>query len=160
MSILETLPKPQAKNCLLDYAAILQLLPHRFPFLLIDRVLSFEPDAEKAKITCLKNVSFNEPYFMGHFPGDPVMPGVLQVEAMAQAGCILAYLKFEEESKGKRPAFMGVDGCRFRRAVRPGDVLRIEAELEEFRRGIISFDGKIFAGEDRVAEAKLKATMV
>jgi beta-hydroxyacyl-ACP dehydratase FabZ len=160
MPLLETLPRPQAKDCLLDYAAIMQLLPHRFPFLLIDRVLSFEPDAEKAKITCLKNVSFNEPYFMGHFPNDPVMPGVLQVEAMAQAGCILAYLKFEEESKGKRPAFMGVDACKFRRAVRPGDALRIEAELEEFRKGIISFDGKVFVGEAKAAEAKLKATMV
>ena len=160
MSLLETLPKPQAKNCLLDYAAILQLLPHRFPFLLIDRVLSFDGDAEKTKIVCQKNVSFNEPYFSGHFPEDPVMPGVLQVEAMAQAGCIMAYLKFEEESKGKRPAFMAVDACKFRKAVRPGDVLRIEAELEEYRRGIVTFTGKIFVGEDKFAEATLKAMMV
>jgi len=160
MSLLETLPKPQAKDCLLDYAAILQLLPHRYPFLLIDRVLSFEPEAEKAKITCLKNVSFNEPYFSGHFPSDPVMPGVLQVEAMAQAGCILAYLKFEEESKGKRPAFMGVDACRFRRAVRPGDTLKIVAELDKFRHGIVAFNGKIFVGEDLAAEAGLMARMV
>ncbi|GHV15872.1 3-hydroxyacyl-[acyl-carrier-protein] dehydratase FabZ [Fibrobacterales bacterium] len=158
--LIDQLPKPQAKDCLLDYAAILQLLPHRFPFLLIDRVISFDPNAEKAKLVALKNVSFNEPYFAGHFPNDPVMPGVLQAEAMAQAGCILAYLKFEEESKGKRPAFMGIDACKFRRAVRPGDTLRIEVELEEFRRGIITFDGKIFVGEDKVAEAKLKATMV
>lgn len=160
MPILETLPTPQAKDCLLDYAAILQLLPHRFPFLLIDKVLSFESNEEKVKIICQKNVSFNEPHFTGHFPNDPVMPGVLQVEAMAQAGCLLAYLKFEEESKGKRPAFLSVDSCKFRRAVRPGDILRIEIELEEFRRNIISFDGKIFVGSDRVAETKFKATMV
>jgi len=160
MSLLDTLPKPQAKDCLLDYAAILQLLPHRYPFLLIDRVLSFEPEAEKAKITCLKNVSFNEPYFSGHFPNDPVMPGVLQVEAMAQAGCILAYLKFEEESKGKRPAFLGVDACRFRRAVRPGDALKIVAEVNKFRHGIVDFSGKIYIGEDLAAEANLMARMV
>jgi 3-hydroxymyristoyl/3-hydroxydecanoyl-(acyl carrier protein) dehydratase len=88
------------------------------------------------------------------------MPGVLQVEAMAQAGCILAYLKFEEESKGKRPAFMGVDACRFRRAVRPGDVLKIEAELEKFRHGIIVFNGKIFVDGEAAAEANLMARMV
>jgi 3-hydroxymyristoyl/3-hydroxydecanoyl-(acyl carrier protein) dehydratase len=88
------------------------------------------------------------------------MPGVMQVEAMAQAGCLLVYLKHEAESAGKRPAFMGVDACRFRRPVRPGDTLRIEAELQRFRRGLVEFTGKIYCGEDLVSEATMKATMV
>lgn len=160
MSLLDTLPKPEKKDALLDFAAILKLLPHRYPFLMIDKVVSFDESGEKAKIVCIKNVTFNEPFFMGHFPGDPVMPGVMQCEAMAQAGCLLVYLKHPAESEGKRPAYMGVDACRFRRPVRPGDTLRIEVELDRFRRGMVNFSGKVYVGDDLVSEATHMATMV
>lgn len=157
MSLLETLPKNKTEGTLYDYEAVLQLLPHRYPFLFIDKVNEMEVGQS---IVCQKNVSFNEPYFSGHFPQDPVMPGVIQVEAMAQAGCILIALSFEKESAGKRPAFIGVDQCRFRRPVRPGDVLRIEAQLESFRRGIAKLSAKVFVGSELASECTYMATMV
>lgn len=157
MSLLETLPQNKVPGCLYDYEAILQILPHRYPFLYIDKVLEMEVGQ---KIICQKNVTFNEPYFVGHFPNDPVMPGVIQVEAMAQAGCMLIMLSFEAENAGKRPAFMGVDECRFRRPVRPGDVLRIEAELLKYRRGIGSIAAKTYVGDTLVSECIAMATMV
>jgi 3-hydroxyacyl-[acyl-carrier-protein] dehydratase len=157
MALIDTLPKPTVSDCLFDYAAIQQILPHRYPFLFIDKVMEIE--LEK-KIICQKNVTFNEPHFLGHFPNDPVMPGVLQLEAMAQAGCLLIMLSFEEQTKGKRPAFMGVENSRFRKPVRPGDILRIESELESFRRGIGKWQSKIFVGETLVSESLSIATMV
>ena len=145
---------------MMDIHRILEKLPHRYPFLLIDKVVSFDDSGEKAKIVCVKNVTFNEPFFQGHFPGDPVMPGVLQCEAMAQAGCILVYLKHPAESEGKRPAYMGVDACRFRRPVRPGDQLRVSVKLNKFRRGILLFTGEIHCGDDLVCNTDFTATMV
>ena len=101
---------------------ILGLLPHRYPFLLIDRVLELTED----KVVALKNVTFNEPYFQGHFPGVPVMPGVLQVEAMAQAGGILASKSVQFDATTHVMLFMAIDAVKFRKAVTPGDQLRIE----------------------------------
>jgi len=158
MSLIDELPKPEKIGAVLDFAAILKLLPHRYPFLMVDKVISFETGTPN-KIVCQKNVSFNEPFFSGHFPGEPVMPGVMQIEAMAQAGCIMMYL-CHEENKGKRPAFMGVDECRFRKPVRPGDVLRLEAEEITYRRGIGTLQARIFVGEELVCDAILKAMMV
>ena len=89
--LLETLPKSNKPGVLYDYEAILKILPHRYPFLFIDQVLSLEASAEVPSIVCTKNVSFNEPFFQGHFPGEPVMPGVIQIETMAQAGAIHAF---------------------------------------------------------------------
>ncbi|MGL1901724.1 MAG: 3-hydroxyacyl-ACP dehydratase FabZ [Fibrobacterales bacterium] len=157
MSLLESLPKPEADNCIIDFAGITKVLPHRFPFLLVDRVIEME--LEKT-IVVTKNVSFNEPFFQGHFPEDPVMPGVLQTEAMAQAGCILIALSYEEETKGKRPAFMGVDSARFKRPVRPGDVLTITATMEKWRRGIATWSAVITVDGKVAASATLMATMV
>ena len=158
MSLIDELPKSEKPGAAFDFAAILKLLPHRYPFLLVDKVISFETGTPN-RITCQKNVSFNEPFFNGHFPGEPVMPGVLQVEAMAQAGCIMMYL-CHEENQGKRPAFMGVDACRFRKPVRPGDVLRIVAEEEKYRRGIGTLKATIHVGDELVADATLMAMMV
>ena len=121
------------------------LIPHRYPFLLVDRVLAFEPGAS---LDAIKNVTANEPFFQGHFPGNPVMPGVLIIEALAQAGCLLSQLSFEGE--GERPLYYlaGVDGARFRATVRPGDTLDLRIDVDRVRRGMwwyrcrASVDGK------------------
>lgn len=158
--LLETLPKSDKPGVLYDYSAILQILPHRYPFLFIDQILSLDATAEVPTIVCAKNVSFNEPYFQGHFPGEPVMPGVIQIETMAQAGAVLAGLRYETECAGKRPAFMGVDGCRFRRPVRPGDRLEVKVSLDKMRRGILFFTGEILCDGAAVCNATFSATMI
>jgi UDP-3-O-[3-hydroxymyristoyl] N-acetylglucosamine deacetylase/3-hydroxyacyl-[acyl-carrier-protein] dehydratase len=137
----------------ISFDEILEILPHRYPFLLIDRVLEIEP---KKKIIALKNVSYNEPFFQGHFPGDPIMPGVLQIEAMAQAGAIMGMYgkKFE---KGVSIGFLGIDKARFRGWVRPGDTLRIEVETLQDRRNTMRFAGRCLVGGKVVCEAELFA---
>ena len=126
---------------------IMKLLPHRYPFLLIDRVLDINEDCTEARV--LKNVTVNEPQFTGHFPGVPVMPGVLIVEALAQTGCVL--LLSREENKGKIGVFAGINKMRFRRMVIPGDVLKLEVKLTNQRAGIYfadvcaSVDGEVAA---------------
>ncbi|HEX7510106.1 MAG TPA: bifunctional UDP-3-O-[3-hydroxymyristoyl] N-acetylglucosamine deacetylase/3-hydroxyacyl-ACP dehydratase [Chitinivibrionales bacterium] len=137
----------------LDYAAILKTLPHRYPFLLVDRVLKLTP---RKSIVAIKNVSFNEPFFNGHFPGEPVMPGVLQIEAMAQAGGIMG-LYGEQTGGDVSIFFMAIDNARFRGPVRPGDVLRIEVEMLKDRRTTIRFAGKCYVGNKLVSEAELLA---
>ena len=112
----------------LDIHEILKKLPHRYPFLLVDRVLELEAGK---RIRALKNVSINEPYFVGHFPQRPVMPGVLIVEAMAQAGAVAVLV--EEENRGKIAFFAGIDDCRFKRIVEPGDVLTLTCEIDAMR---------------------------
>jgi 3-hydroxyacyl-[acyl-carrier-protein] dehydratase len=133
---------------------IMSLLPHRYPFLLIDRVEEFEPEK---RIVGIKNVTINEPFFSGHFPGKPIMPGVLIVEAMAQAGGVLAFKTFP----GIRGNvfFMGIDNARFRRPVVPGDRLKLVVEVVKHRREIWIFEGAAFVDEQKVAEAKLMATL-
>jgi 3-hydroxyacyl-[acyl-carrier-protein] dehydratase len=115
-------PPPEKLTPVLTAEQILGVLPHRFPFLLIDRVLELTPD----KVVALKNVTWNEPYFQGHFPGAPVMPGVLQVEAMAQAGGVLASRAVTFDPKTQVMLFMAIDAVKFRRPVVPGDQLIIE----------------------------------
>jgi UDP-3-O-[3-hydroxymyristoyl] N-acetylglucosamine deacetylase/3-hydroxyacyl-[acyl-carrier-protein] dehydratase len=134
---------------------IMEILPHRYPFLLIDRVLELE---ERKKIVAIKNVTCNEPFFQGHFPGDPIMPGVLQIEAMAQAGGIMGLFgkKFD---KGNAIAFLGIDKARFRGWVRPGDVLRIEVETLQDRRNTMRFAGKCYVDNKVVCEAELFAML-
>jgi len=158
MSVLEKFPTPEKDDCILDYQAITKILPHRYPFLLVDKVLSF--DEESKTIRAVKNVTFNEPFFQGHFPEEPVMPGVLQVEAMAQAFCIVMYLAEPEFTEGKRPAFMGVDKCRFRAPVRPGDTLELVVTIEKLRRGIGSANAQCLVNGKVVSDAVLTATMV
>jgi beta-hydroxyacyl-ACP dehydratase FabZ len=131
---------------------ILGLLPHRYPFLLIDRVLELTDE----RVLCLKNVSFNEPYFQGHFPGVPVMPGVLQIEAMAQAGGILASRAVEFDPTTHVMLFMAIDAVKFRKAVTPGDQLHIEVvplrKGKIFKmRGEIKVDGKVVSEAEFLA---------
>jgi UDP-3-O-[3-hydroxymyristoyl] N-acetylglucosamine deacetylase/3-hydroxyacyl-[acyl-carrier-protein] dehydratase len=139
----------------LDYAAILDTLPHRYPFLLVDKVLKINP---RKSIVAVKNVTFNEPFFNGHFPGEPVMPGVLQIEAMAQAGGIMGMYGQKTDSDVTM-AFMAIDNARFRGPVRPGDVLRIEVEMLKDRRSTIRFAGKCYVGDKLVSEAELMAML-
>ncbi len=140
---------------MLDIQEIMKILPHRYPFLLVDRIQEMDPGK---RIVGIKNVTINEPFFQGHFPGHPVMPGVLIIEAMAQVGGILAYLSSDDEIRKKVCYFMSIDGARFRKPVFPGDVLRLEMETTLNRRGIWGFSGKAFVGEKLVADADLKAT--
>ncbi len=135
-------------NAGLDSDAIMQLIPHRYPFLLVDRITGFDVGQS---LDAYKNVTNNEPFFPGHFPGNPVMPGVLIVEALAQAACVLSQLSFDGD--GERPLYYlaGVDGARFKRPVRPGDRLDLRIDVDRVRRGMwwyrcdASVDGKTAA---------------
>jgi len=140
---------------MLDVKEIMNILPHRYPFLLVDRILEMDPGK---RIIGIKNVTINEPFFQGHFPGHPVMPGVLIIEAMAQVAGILAYLSSDEEIRKKVCYFMSIDNARFRRPVLPGDVIRFEMETTMNRRGIWGFNGKAYVEDKLVADADLKAT--
>ena len=140
----------------MDILQILALLPHRHPFLLIDRVLRLD---RKKKIVALKNVTINEPFFAGHFPGNPIMPGVLIVEAMAQAGAVLLLSEFPDRNE-KLVFFTGIERARFRRPVVPGDQLRIEVEVLAWRRIAGRMDGKVFVDGKLAAEAMISCAVV
>jgi 3-hydroxyacyl-[acyl-carrier-protein] dehydratase len=135
---------------MLDIKQIQEILPHRYPFLLVDRIISLE---EGKKAIGIKNVSVNEPYFQGHFPGFPVMPGVLILEAMAQVGAVIV-LKMPQFA-GKIALFAGIDKVRFRRQVFPGDQLRIEVEVLKLRSAVGKSYAAAYVGEDLAAEAEL-----
>lgn len=139
---------------MLDINQIMKILPHRHPFLLVDRVLELEIGK---RIVALKNVTINEPFFPGHFPGHPVMPGVLIVEAMAQVAGILAY-QSDESVRDKVTYFVGIDNAKFRRPVMPGDQLKLEIEATGCKRGIWVFSAKATVDDKVVTEAELKAT--
>jgi len=133
---------------------IMKLLPHRYPMLLVDRVI--ECDDQK-KIVAIKNVTFNEPFFQGHFPGVPVMPGVLQIEAMAQTGGIL--LNRVANIAGQIPYFMAIDKAKFRKVVKPGDQLRIEVEIIKLRSRAVQLAGKVLVDGVVASEAELLCMM-
>jgi 3-hydroxyacyl-[acyl-carrier-protein] dehydratase len=141
----------------MEILEIMRHLPHRYPFLLIDRVLSCDPGKE---LVAIKNVTMNEPHFSGHFPNFPVMPGVLIVEAMAQASAILAFKSFDlERSANSVYLFVGIDKARFKKPVTPGDQLVIKAQIVRNLRGIWKFTGQAFVEDDLVSEAALMCTM-
>ena len=135
---------------------IMDFLPHRYPFLLIDRVLEFEP---QKRIVAVKNVTMNEPFFQGHFPGHPLMPGVLIVEAMAQAGAVLLLSEMEDRHS-KLAVFTGIDGAKFRRSVTPGDQLRIEVGVVSFRPRAGKMEGKAYVDGKLACEATLTCMIV
>jgi 3-hydroxyacyl-[acyl-carrier-protein] dehydratase len=139
----------------MDISEILDILPHRYPFLLIDRVLELE---EGKRARGLKNVTINEPFFQGHFPGQPIMPGVLIVEAMAQVGGILAFKS--ANVRDRVVYFMGIDKARFRRPVLPGDTVEFELTVKKTRGTIWTFKGEAFVDGKLAAEAELMATIV
>ncbi len=137
----------------MDIHEILKYLPHRSPFLLIDRILEIK---EGESIVALKNVTMNEPFFVGHFPGIPVMPGVLILEALAQAAGVLAYKSTNSlPSDGTLYLFAGIDNARFRRVVEPGDQLRLEVKLQRAKREIWKLDGAAYVDGDLVCSAEL-----
>ena len=142
---------------MMDIHQILKKLPHRYPFLLVDRVL----EIEKGKsIKALKNVTINEQFFNGHFPHRPVMPGVLMVEALAQAAALLAFDTLDITLDDSTVFyFAGIDGVRFKRPVEPGDQLILEVTLDRMKAGIYKFKGKGFVGEELALEAERMCTM-
>jgi len=137
----------------LDINAIVRLLPHRYPFLLIDRVLECRPGES---IRALKNVTYNEPFFPGHFPGRPLMPGVMIIEALAQAAGILAFVSAGVVPNNQTKFyFVGIDKARFRKPVEPGDQLVLIAQLERALKGIWRFSTAAYVGESEVAHAEM-----
>jgi 3-hydroxyacyl-[acyl-carrier-protein] dehydratase len=140
----------------IEIQEIIKLIPHRYPFLLVDRIVEVE---EKKRIVGIKNVTFNEPFFQGHFPGRPIMPGVLILEAMAQTGGVLAFLSIPEGERDRDVFFAGINKVRFRRPVVPGDQMRMEMEVVKQRKMVWAFLGKTFVGKDLACEAELLAML-
>ncbi|MDD4964023.1 MAG: 3-hydroxyacyl-ACP dehydratase FabZ [Gallionella sp.] len=141
----------------MDIHEILKLLPHRYPFLLVDRVLSIDPGKE---IVALKNVTINEPFFPGHYPHHPVMPGVLIIEAMAQAAALLSFKSSGTQANDNNVyLFAGIDGARFKRPVTAGDQLIIKVSLTRAMRGVFKFKGTVEVDGQLAAEAELMCAM-
>lgn len=141
----------------IDIAEIIARIPHRFPFLLVDRAEDYVANESIVGIKC---VTINEPFFQGHFPDYPVMPGVLIVEAMAQTGAVLMSKTMDVDPVGKTILFASVDNCRFRAPVRPGDVLRMNVRVLKSRGGLFKFGGQAMVGDKIAAEAEFAAMLV
>ncbi len=135
----------------MDVNEILGILPHRYPFMLVDRIVEMDP--EQQRIVGYKNLTFNEPFFQGHFPGEPIMPGVMQLEAMAQVSGIL--LNKMSSKEGQIAYFMSIDKAKFRRKVVPGDVLRMEIQVTRMRSRMAVVEGKAYVGDDLASQAEL-----
>jgi UDP-3-O-[3-hydroxymyristoyl] N-acetylglucosamine deacetylase/3-hydroxyacyl-[acyl-carrier-protein] dehydratase len=148
--------EPGQKSISLDIRDIEQIMPHRYPMLLVDRIVDL---VDRERVTGVKNVTINEPFFQGHFPGHPIMPAVLIIEAMAQTGGVLL-LNTVERPETKLMYFMGIDNARFRKPVRPGDTLRFELRLVKLRKQFCKMHGEAYVGEELVAEADLLSKVV
>src|SRR5437773_10760354 len=147
---------PTEEYIKLDIQDILRILPHRYPFLLIDRVIDLE---RKKRIVAIKNVTINEPFFRGHFPNLPIMPGVLIVEAIAQAGGALLLTEIPDREH-KLMVFTGIERARFRRPVVPGDQLRIEVDVKAWRGDAVRMEGIAYVGDKRAAEATVTCQLI
>jgi 3-hydroxyacyl-[acyl-carrier-protein] dehydratase len=147
----------QAPRVDVDMNEILRRIPHRYPFLLVDRAEDYKPHKSIVGIKC---VTMNEPFFIGHFPGNPVMPGVLIVEAIAQSGAVMMSKSLNANVEGKTILFTSLDNCRFRTPVRPGDVLRMPVEVVRHRGDVFKFSGKAFVGDKLAAEVEFTAMVV
>jgi 3-hydroxyacyl-[acyl-carrier-protein] dehydratase len=141
----------------IDIEEILRCIPHRPPFLLVDRAEDYRPHRS---IVGIKSVSINEPYFVGHFPGRPVMPGVLIIEALAQTGGVLMSKSLQVDVENKGIMFISVDNCRFRHPVRPGDVLRMPVEVLRARGDVFKFRGQGMVGDKVAAECEFAAMLI
>jgi 3-hydroxyacyl-[acyl-carrier-protein] dehydratase len=141
---------------MIEIKEIMAVLPHAYPFLLVDRIVEIEPGK---RVVGIKNVTYNEPFFPGHFPGRPIMPGVLIVEAMAQTAGVLIFNSLPQEDHKKAVFFLGIDNVRFRKPVIPGDQLRMELEITRHRQSIWGFKGKALVDGNLVAEGELLAML-
>ena len=148
---------PADEGEFIDVQEVMRRIPHRPPFLYVDRAESYQAGKSLVGIKC---VTMNEPFFLGHFPGNPVMPGVLVIEALAQTGGLLMSKSWDVDPEGKIILFMSIDHCRFRHPVRPGDVLRLEVEVLRTRGDVVKFKGRGMVGEKLAAEAEFAAMLV
>ena len=147
--------KDKITDSVLNIQEIMKLIPHRYPFIMVDRILEIMP---REKIVALKNVTINEPFFQGHFPENPIMPGVLIIEAMAQAGAVLAAKSIDREFHNALIYFMGIDKVKFRRPVTPGDQVIFEVKFLKQRAKVFKMAGIAYVDKKVVAEAELMAT--
>ena len=145
------------ENTFIDIEKIVQMIPHRYPFLMIDRVSDLVPEESAVGH---KNVTINEPHFQGHFPSKPIMPGVLIIEAMAQTSAVLVVHTLGGEAEGKLVYFMSVENAKFRRPVQPGDVMKIYVNTKQHRKAVWKFDGVAKVDEQIVAEATFTAMIM
>ena len=152
-----TVEAPEGADKTIDITEVLERLPHRYPFLLVDRAEDYRVGQS---IVGIKNVTINEPFFVGHFPDFPVMPGVLIVEAMAQTGALLMSKTLDADLSLINIFFMSVDNARFRNPVRPGDVLRMVVEVTRSRGGVFKFRGRAMVGDKLAADAEFAAMSV
>ena len=149
--------KENSQDNEIDIVRVMEMIPHRYPFLMIDSVVDVVPDESAVGI---KNVTINEPFFQGHFPGHPVFPGVLIIESMAQTAAVLVVKTMGAESEGKLVYFMSVDQARFRKPVTPGDTMNIIVEKVRNRGNVWKFKGKAMVGDTLMAEATFSAMIV
>lgn len=146
-----------SSDCVFDIRQIMEMLPHRYPFLLVDRVLEFEAGVH---IKAYKNITFNESFFQGHFPGQPIMPGVLILEALAQAGALFVVKSLDITAADKLFLFTGIDAAKFRRPVVPGDKLMLEAKVLRHKMNIWKMEGRATVDGELVAEGVFSAAVV
>lgn len=158
MSMLESLPKSNVDGILYDAEVVHSVLPQKAPFAFVDEILSL--DAENMEIVAKWHLTGEEGFLKGHFPGNPVLPGVIQIESMAQAATLLTMIAKKADVEGKRPAFMGVESCRFRAPVIPPQDLTLKATLVMARHGIYKYTGEIWQGETLICNASFSAAMV